>query len=135
MSKLPNTVYADPHYRISFDTERSILGFHWLPEHVEMSYVDFQEACSNYVGYAFEFGTQHYLIDVRDFRLQLPPEFPVWQEEEHYPRYRKQGVKRVAYILPEQYLASAKTRDASEVGFDLRNFSAVAEAQHWFQHG
>ncbi len=96
-----------------------------------MSYEDFQEACSNFLGYGFEYKAQHISIDVRNFKLQLPPEFPHWQQEEHYPRYYKLGIQKVAYIMPEAALAYAKEIEASEGRFALRNFARPEEATKW----
>ncbi|NEQ55756.1 MAG: hypothetical protein F6K11_37585 [Leptolyngbya sp. SIO3F4] len=88
-----------------------------------MTYEDFQEACCNFLGYGFEYRAKTILIDVRNFQFKLPPGFPEWQEKEHYPRYHKLGIEKVAYVMPGQYLPNAKEIEKEEGKFELRNFS------------
>lgn len=125
------TLFHNSIYRLELSPNKQILHFFWEDGHTGMSYEDFQEACSNFVGYAFEYGTQNFVIDVRNFQFQLPPEFPEWQKNAHYPRYHKLGVEKVAYIMPKEYLASAKEIDKETGGFTLRNFAEPTTALQW----
>lgn len=124
-------VFINSIYRLELSADQHILYFHWEEGHVGMNYEDFQEACSNFVGYAFEYGSKNFVIDVRNFQFQLPPTFPEWQKNEHYPRYHKLGVEKVAYLMPEEYMASAKEFDKETGGFTLRNFSEHTSALQW----
>ena len=124
-------IYIHSHYRLTLSADQKVLEFHWEEGHADMSYEDFQEACSNFVGYAFEYGAKNFVIDVRNFQLQLPPEFPEWQKNEHYPRYHKLGVEKVAYLMPKEYLSSAKEIDRETGGFTLRNFADPTTALQW----
>ncbi|MEO0734728.1 MAG: hypothetical protein AAFZ52_17970, partial [Bacteroidota bacterium] len=127
------TVFSNHHYRVELSADETTLEFHWEDANVNMTYADFQEACSNYLGYAFEYETRQFLIDVRNFRFQLPPEFPAWQREEHYPRYYKRGVRKVAYVMPAEYVPQAKTIEATPGKFALENFATPAEANTWLR--
>ena len=125
------TVFQNALYTLVLSEDQSTLHFFWMDDNGQMSYEDFQEACSNFVGYGFEYDTQNFVIDVRNFQFQLPPEFPDWQKNEHYPRYYKLGVKKVAYVMPKEYVDSAKEIDKEEGKFDLRNFADQASALKW----
>ncbi len=124
-------VFKNSQYRISFQQQGKVLNFHWLDDHENMTYQDFQEACSNFMGYGFEYQAQQICIDVRNFKLQLPEDFPEWQLTEHYPRYFKLGIQKVAYIMPEAALAYAKEIDKEPGKFELRNFSDNKSANQW----
>ena len=124
-------IFKNSNYSIEFQAASATLEFHWEDGHPKMNYEDFQEACGNFLGYGFEFQAKNILIDVRNFQLQLPPEFPSWQNDEHYPRYYKLGIQKVAYIMPEAYLAQAKTIEKQAGKFELLNFTSAEAAYTW----
>ncbi|MEO1438105.1 MAG: hypothetical protein AAFV80_21360 [Bacteroidota bacterium] len=126
-------IFKNSNYRITFEATTKTLTFHWEEGHPKMNYEDFQEACTNFLGYGFEYQAQNILIDVRNFQLQLPPEFPSWQNDHHYPRYYKLGIQKVAYVMPEAYLAEAKTIKKLPGKFELLNFSSPEAAYTWIQ--
>ena len=125
------TLFKNSNYRVAFDPEQRTLQFFWEDDHESMSYEDFQEACSNFLGYGFEYHACNILIDVRNFKLSLPPEFPAWQQNEHYPRYYKLGIRKVAYVMPAAAVAHAKTIPKEEGKFELQNFAVMDAAVHW----
>lgn len=124
-------VFRNNHYSVSYQPTLRAIQFHWEEGHAEMSYTDFQEACSNFIGYGFEYEAKQIVIDVRNFQLSLPPEFPAWQQNEHYPRYYKLGIEKVDYILPEAALGQAKEIEKAEGKFELRNFPSFEAAKAW----
>lgn len=124
-------VFRNQHYSVSFEPALQAIQFHWEEGHVEMTYEDFQEACCNFIGYGFEYQAKQIVIDVRNFQLNLPPAFPTWQQHEHYPRYYKLGIEKVAYIMPESALEYAKEIKKTEGKFALRNFPSIEAAKAW----
>ena len=126
------TLFKNSNYRVEFNDQKKTLEFHWEDGHANMSYEQFQEACSNFVGYGFEYQAENFLIDVRNFSLNLPPEFPAWQQNEHYPRYYKLGVKKVAYVMPAEAVQHAKTIEKEAGKFELQNFASPELATSWF---
>ncbi|MCI4670339.1 MAG: hypothetical protein MRZ79_19535 [Bacteroidia bacterium] len=124
-------LYQDNNYRVEFSSEKAILHFSWEDGHKNMSYDDFKEACCNYLGYGFEYQAKNFVIDVRNFQLNLPPDFPDWQKNEHYPRYYKLGVEKVAYLMPEAYIPNAKEIEKEDGKFELKNFANSELALNW----
>ena len=124
-------VYKDSNYRLEFAEDQALMHFYWEDDNGKMSYEDFKEACSNFLGYGFEYQAKQFLIDVRNFKLQLPPEFPEWQQKAHYPRYYKLGIEKVAYVMPAEYVANAKTIEKEPGKFELQNFAEIASAEDW----
>ena len=121
-------IFKNSVYSIDFWESTKTIQFNWEEGHKSMTYEYFQEACCNFLGYGFEYQAKTILIDVRNFQFQLPPDFPKWQEKEHYPRYYKLGIEKVAYIMPEQYVANAKEIEKEAGKFELRNFSNYKSA-------
>ncbi|MEO1628949.1 MAG: hypothetical protein AAFV25_27630 [Bacteroidota bacterium] len=126
-------IFKNSVYSIGFLEASKTIQFNWEDGHKKMTYEDFQEACCNFLGYGFEYSARNILIDVTNFQFQLPPEFPEWQEKEHYPRYHKLGIEKVAYLMPEQYVGSAKEREKEKGTFELRNFSEMEAALRFLQ--
>ena len=123
MQTFKNSIYS-----VNYLDATKTIQFNWEEGHKNMTYEDFQEACCNFLGYGFEYQASTILIDVRNFQFQLPEEFPQWQKKEHYPRYYKLGIKKVAYVMPEEYLSNAREIDKEEGKFELRNFSTLEAA-------
>ena len=121
-------IFKNSVYSVEFLEATKTIQFNWEEGHKNMTYEDFQEACSNFLGYGFEYQARSILIDVRNFQFQLPPDFPEWQEKEHYPRYYKLGIEKVAYLMPEQYVENAKEIEKEVGKFELRNFSNYQSA-------
>ena len=116
-------IFKNSVYGVDYLEASKTIQFNWEEGHLKMTYEDFQEACCNFLGYGFEYQARTILIDVRNFQFQLPPQFPEWQEQEHYPRYYKLGIEKVAYVMPEQYVSNAKEIAQEPGKFELRNFS------------
>ena len=125
-------IFKNSIYSVDYLAASNTIQFNWEEAHQNMTYEDFQEACSNFIGYGFEYQAKHILIDVRNFQFQLPPDFPQWQEKEHYPRYYKLGIEKVAYLMPEQWVSKAKEIEKEEGKFELRNFSDYETAIQYF---
>ncbi|MBX2872271.1 MAG: hypothetical protein KTR30_09225 [Saprospiraceae bacterium] len=124
-------IFRNKYYSVSLQPELQAIQFHWEKSHAEMTYEDFQEACCNFLGYGFEYQVKQLVIDVRNFQLSLPPEFPAWQQNEHYPRYYKLGIEKVAYIMPAVALDDAKEVEKTEGKFALKNFPSLEAAKAW----
>lgn len=127
MQLFKNSVYS-----IDFLESTKTIQFNWEEGHKSMTYENFQEACCNFIGYGFEYKAKTILIDVRNFQFTLPPDFPEWQHNIHYPRYYKLGIEKVAYVMPAAYLGQAKEIPKEEGKFELRNFARMEEALQFF---
>ncbi|MEL6988272.1 MAG: hypothetical protein AAGK97_10620 [Bacteroidota bacterium] len=125
-------VFQNSIYSVEYIDSSNTIKFNWEEGHKSMSYEDFQHACSNFIGFGFEYGASRILIDVRNFQFQLPSNFPEWQEKEHYPRYYKLGIEKVAYVMPIEYLEHAKEITKEPGKFELKNFSDIESAFKYF---
>ena len=124
-------LYKNSFYQFILDQSNSVLEFHWLSTDRTFDYEHFQEACSNYAGYACEKNANKLLVFTKNFKVQLPPEFPEWQKEEHYPRLYKIGVRKMAYVIPEEYLSQASDYEADPDNVVSKHFATKESAISW----
>lgn len=113
------------------DEKGPIIRFDWTEKTKEMSYEDFQEACNNFAGFAWQYQAKHLLVDTRNFYFQLPADFTKWREEQLNPRYYQLGVLKFAYVTKPEFLQFMKDIPAENGKFETRNFTSTAEAINW----
>ncbi len=115
--------------------ERNILFFDWTHQTSEMNYEDFQEACNNFAGFAWQYGTLYLLVDTRKFSFRLPADFEQWREQELNPRYYSLGIRKFAYITTPEHITDRKDSPAQDGKFETRNFVTEQDALTWLnQH-
>ncbi len=108
--------------------KQTILSFDWADKTKEMTYEDFQAACNNFAGFAWQYQSKHLLVNTCNFHFQLPSEFTVWREEQLNPRYYQLGVLKFAYITKSEFLPYMKDIPAENGKFETRNFISKQEA-------
>ena len=124
-------VYQDPYYQVEVDEATGLIRFIWQENHPEVSHDLFVAACCNFIGYGFEYQSNKILIDTLNFTYTPTPEFYQWQKTIHHDRYRKLGINRVAYVLPEAYVEQLNSQHQAETGFATRYFGSEALANKW----
>jgi hypothetical protein len=108
-----------------------IIRFNWTNKTKEMTYEDFQAACNNYAGFAWQYQAKHLLVDTCNFHFQLPQDFTIWREEQLNPRYYQLGVVKFAYITKPEFLPYMKDLPAENGKFETRNFISNEDALNW----
>ncbi len=116
------------------ENNRTTLFFDWSDKTQGMNYEDFQAACNNFAGFAWQYQAKHLLVDTCNFQFQLPNDFPVWREEELNPRYYSLGVLKFAYITKPEFIQFMKNIPAENGRFETRYFASYQDALHWLQH-
>jgi len=98
------SIYQSRTYDFAHDAETDSLVFRWTPATEDLSDWEFKEGLSNFAGYAFEFGVESLVVDLREFRASGITEQTAntWRAEVVVPRYNRAGVKKFAYLtLPD----------------------------------
>jgi hypothetical protein len=113
------------------DVAQPVILFDWTDKNAEMSYEDFQSACHNYAGFAWQYQCRHLLVDTRAFVYQLPPQFGEWREKELNPRYYQLGVLKFAYITRPELISIMKDLPGEDGRFETRHFISQREALRW----
>ena len=124
-------IHNHTYYFLDYDAESSVLHFGWKDAHEDMSEEDFREACSVYAGYAFEYNALLLLVDTRNFVFNVTEGYLTWQQNHHFPRFYKLGVKRKAYIMIPEHMAYVKDRPAEEGKLAIRYFTDPIAAEAW----
>ncbi|MEO1253319.1 MAG: hypothetical protein AAFY41_00350 [Bacteroidota bacterium] len=124
-------VYEDSFYIVEVDTSKNLLSFIWKDDHPEVDHERFIASCCNFIGYGFEYRSDKILIDTKNFTYTPTPAFYEWQKTVHHERYKKVGIKKVAYILHSEYLAQVKNMPKEDADFDTEYFDNDQEAYKW----
>ncbi len=124
-------VYEDSFYIVEVDTANRILSFVWKEGHPEVDHERFVASCCNFIGYGFEYRIDSILIETKNFTYTPAPEFFEWQKTEHHDRYRKLGVKKVAYVLHTEYVDQMKSLPKEDAGFATEYFDDQRKAEDW----
>ena len=124
-------MYRDRYYRIDLHEPSQTLQFVWHESHPAVDYEGFVEACCNFIGYGFEYQPPRILIDTTHFTYMPPPEFHEWQKTIHHDRYRKIGVKKVAYVMTAEHVAYMKSSPLKEEGFTTDYYDRTETALAW----
>ena len=127
-------VYQDKYYIVAVDEGAKMLSFIWEENHPEVNHDLFVAACCNFIGYGFEYQSENILIDTLNFTYTPTPDFYQWQKTVHHQRYRKLGIQRVAYILPEAYVEQMNSQPHEEAGFVTKYFGTEKEAKDWLSN-
>ncbi len=113
------------------EEKEPVLFFDWTDKTAEMTYDDFQAACHNYAGFAWQHKTLHLLVDTGRFNFQLPESFTIWRENHLNPRYYSLGVQKFAYITKPEFIQFMKDIPAENGKFETRNFTSQQAALDW----
>lgn len=113
------------------DEKTPIICFDWTNKTKEMTYEDFQSACNNYAGFAWQYQAKFLMVDTHNFHFQLPQDFTTWREGQLNPRYYQLGVLKFAYITEPEYLQFMKDIPAENGKFETRNFTSTEDALNW----
>ena len=124
-------VYQNSLYTFELIEDRQVLSFTWTMKTAEMTYENFQDACSNYAGFAIEHNIQRLFVDTMDFRFQMPEEFISWREQKLNPRYYRIDVKKFAYLMPKDIADGLEELVPEDDTFTTSYFGSKQEALNW----
>lgn len=130
---MQSILFQHPLYWFELLNQNNILVFHWTDKTPEMSYEDFQEACSNYAGFAIEHQARKLLVDVRNFRATLPPEYTAWRESSLNTRYHRLGVQKFAYVVPSEAMHNIVNMPSGGETFTTFYFEHIPDALVWLE--
>lgn len=123
-----------PLYTFSYDPDQRILDFVWKDSTKEMSDDDFKDALRAFAKRGAAQGATRLLVDVRRFHHAMNEALGAWRAQEITPLYNRAGIRRFAYIVPEQAPATPSgTPDVASEGEDFatRFFHAESDARSW----
>ncbi|WP_020529595.1 hypothetical protein [Flexithrix dorotheae] len=126
-------------FQASFDVEQSTLTIVWLPETAKMTEYDYKEALITILDIIEKNEVKYWIGDTRNFAYAIVPELQTWTAEEFNPKLIEYGLKRMALLVPEEFVASLGIEqtveemeaDHNEAQFITRYFDNLDDAQQW----
>ena len=117
---------------INHDRERDLLELDWSERTASMTDDDVKAWLERYT----EFGEKHrpafMLIDARRFRHPFGAELASWREKHIIPRYNAAGVRKLAFLLPKEFVPGTQPAPEAGATFSTGYFDTPAKVSEWF---
>lgn len=97
----PTQLHEDEFLRIMWDEELFVIGIDWKEATAAMTEKDFKAELTLFAGYVEEKKARGILVDVSQFRHKMGPDVQGWRVKNISTRYDAAGVKRFAFLFPE----------------------------------
>ncbi|NKB88821.1 MAG: hypothetical protein GKS06_11445 [Acidobacteria bacterium] len=97
-----STIDADDFGTIERDETTNLVRLSWLPETEDMTLEDFRNTLTVLADAVVEHGASGALVDVREFRSEVPEEDDGWREEVIVPRYNT-VLSRFAWLAGPEF--------------------------------
>jgi hypothetical protein len=119
-----------------YEADKKLLNVLWTAETRLFNDKHFQDHVREYALITSLHTVQSIFVDARDYVHIVTEEIQKWHDDEIVPQYIKNGVKKIAFVQPEEIFAQlghqfifdeAKAKDALQVAF----FSSEQEARTW----
>ncbi|MBX2842802.1 MAG: hypothetical protein KTR26_13610 [Flammeovirgaceae bacterium] len=126
-------------FQASYEEEKSTLTIVWLPETGNMKEEDYKGALITVLDILKKYEVKYWIGDTRNFAYTIVPELQQWTAEEFNPKLIEYGLKRMALLVPEEFIASLGIQqiveemeaDQKSTQFITRYFDKLDEAQEW----
>jgi len=129
---MSNELYRDQYGVITHDPERSVLELDWSEATGSMSDDDVKKWLERYGGLGEVHRPAHMLIDARRFRHRFGPELSSWREKHVIPRYNAAGVRKLAFLLPKEFVPGTKPAPEAGAAFPTGYFATPEQVNEWF---
>jgi hypothetical protein len=119
----------DPMYSMIYHKPEHLVRLKWLAGTAGMTDADFKETLEAFADAAIQHKAHRLLIDVSEFKHRPSPEVGTWRDEVILPKYNKAGVKKIAWVWPNNTPSNGPTSPKDK--FENRYFPTEAEALTW----
>lgn len=122
----------------SLEPDANLLRIDWTDDTAGMKDADFRDALDRFASHAAGHGAQNLLVDVRQFKFDVPEATGAWRQAEITPRYNQAAVRKFAYILPDAAPLPPEQPASPNGGgdrFATRFFHDEDAAKSWFAEG
>jgi len=124
-----------------WDSQKSILYHVFLISTEFMNEKEFKVSCELTNQLIEKYKPKYNLSDSRDFKYAINPTLQVWVAENVYPRWSKAGLKKLAIVVPKEFisfLSLEQTVDeivekTSQPTYTIQYFDNFHQADSWLQ--
>ena len=85
-----------------------------------------------------EYKSESFLVDSRQYHVIMSIHLQEWHDKYIIPEYNKIGVKRIAFIMPEDVIAAATIEQSFEEdnarNLNVQYFATEEEARNWLRN-
>ena len=129
---MSSELYRDEFGTITHDREGSVLELVWFEKTASMTDDDFKEWLERYTAFGELHCPAFMVIDGRRFRHRFGAELASWREEHIIPRYNAAGVRKLAFLLPKQFLPGTQPAPEAGAAFPTGYFDTREQVNEWF---
>ncbi len=122
----PEQAHEDAFLQTLWDEETRIIGIDW-----KESTSDFRAELTLFAGYAEKQKAHGILVDVSKFRHRMAPNVQAWRVKNISSRYNAAGVKRFAFLFPEESQFPSMPESSEGEVFLTRAFNSRDQAVAW----
>ena len=130
------TLYEDEFTDIYFDSTTHFLTDVWKEASKAMNADEFKTVLCQWRDLIIEHKVTNVLIDARKLHFMIEPDFQEWIAENIVGPVVKEGLKKIATLLPQTLFEQIATQQAIDehketIGFERRHFDDETKAKEW----
>lgn len=114
----------------------NMMEIHWKPESSELNEDSFKEEISAFANSSGQSNPSSIFVNAIEYGFSITIELQNWHDENIIPQYTKAGVRKMAFILPQDLvtqLSIEQTFDENQAKsrIQVQYFSDELEAKSW----
>ena len=130
-------LHKDKFISYEIDNEKGILFVDWKPATEDMEEDEFKEEISYQAKYAEEYHPTKFLVNSTKLQFSITPQLQDWAQKTVFTRLIEAGVRKTAFVMPEDLVAQLSVEQAMEeeegLQFVSRYFDNDKEALEWLE--
>ena len=121
-------------WQIYADIQAKVMEANWL-EQANLEGDEFMAYLEKWTSYVEQYQPNGFLVDSRKGHIVISIEIQEWHDTKIIPRYIGAGVKKIAFILPDDIFAVVSLEqtfsEKASRKIDTRYFADIEEARIW----
>lgn len=122
-------------WQVFYDEQNQLLEATWL-EQAKLEHQEFKAYLEEWCALVEKYTPKCFFVDSRKGHVIMTPEVQTWHDNEIVPRYINAGVRKIAFILPEDIFEAISIEQAFEEGnanqkLKTRFFDKTTDAKNW----
>jgi hypothetical protein len=134
-SKNLKTVLELPYLVVYLNEEREIFELYWRKSNFEMSTSEFQTYLDTFSRLFEKYSVRGFYVDTRAYHITMDVEIQAWHDQYIVPRYLAGGVRKIAFVLPYEFISALSIEQAFEEPqarqLEVRYFENESRAREW----
>ena len=124
---------------VLFEEDTNILIFKWLPETINMIGDDFMTEMNKVAKIIMQHNGCNILLLSQDMKFAIAPDKQIEANKILLPAYNQSSVKKLAIIIPKEFIAELSMEQTIEEKIDEHSFKTnffadEKEAQEWLMN-